>query len=148
MFFFFCAVCCQQMPIFMVRLPAFGGSIEISSKLQGQPRQLATCDCREQLIFKSGQVQLHWLVSFYFLISCFLYSDSYETKLGNPSRVLSFTCFQWQAAIPLAGKVGETTPPPVVQLQKNDTRNRNTKEPIVEIEGCDSWDLTILEYPA
>lgn len=75
-----------------------------AANFRGQPRQLATCDCREQLIFKSGQVQLHWLVSFYFLISCFLYSDSYETKLGNPSRVLSFTCFQWQAAIPLAGE--------------------------------------------
>jgi len=53
-------------------------------QLQGaasQSRKLAnaTCDCREQLIFKSGQVQLHWLESFYFLILCFS-TNSYSRR--------------------------------------------------------------------
>lgn len=104
-FFFFFVLCVANKCRFLWSgCQLLEAASKSAANFRGQPRQLATCDCREQLIFKSGQVQLHWLVSFYFLISCFLYSDSYETKLGNPSRVLSFTCFQWQAAIPLAGE--------------------------------------------
>lgn len=136
------------MPIFMVRLPAFGGSIEISSKLQGAASP--ACDLRLSRAINlqkwPGPAALACIVLFSHFMFFYIRTRT-RRNLAIRLECSASLAFNGRRRFLWLGKVAETTPPPVVQLQKNDTRNRNTKEPIVEIEGCDSWDLTILEYP-